>query len=483
MLSSVVREAAQRFGDRAAFVDHTGQQLTYRQLDERSQLVAQGLEEAGIGVGSVIALTMASGFDYVITYVAAAKIGAITAGVNPSLTAPERDALLAHLQPDLVVDQALPVPGVVRPKEPGAGVDGDGIDPDRIVAIVFTSGTTGPPKGAVFRNRQLEAICEIDLGPGWRDRWGGGGPMLASTQFAHVGFMTKLPWYLRMGVTMHVLERWRPADVLRTIAAERITVLGAVAPQLALMLRCPEFDELDLDCVTSIIAGGAASPPALVRAARERFGAKYSIRYSSTESGGVGLATDFDAPDSEALFTVGRPRPGVEVKVIGESGAAAEPGEIGELYLRTPAMFDGYWRDGDATAATIVDGWIRTGDLASIDADGLIRLNGRCKEMYIRGGYNVSPVEVEAVLSDHPAVNAIAMVPRPDDVMGEVGVAVIVVEPGHAAPTLDELRSFGADRLAKWKLPEALLEIGALPLTQIQKLDRAALQTTVLSAG
>ena len=239
---------------------------------------------------------------------------------------------------------------------------------------------------------------------------------LASTQFAHVGFMTKLPWYLRVGTTMHVLDRWRAADVLTAIATHRIDTVGVVAPQLALMLRSPLMDELDLTCVERIIAGGAASPPGLVRAARERFGAAYSIRYSSTESGGVGLGTDFDAPDDEALHTVGRPRPGVEVRIV-DDGADVPDGDTGELWLRTPAMFDGYWHDPEATAATIVDGWIRTGDLASRTPDGLVTLKGRSKEMYIRGGYNVAPAEVEAVLSDHPSVAAVAVAP-PDDVMG-----------------------------------------------------------------
>lgn len=480
MLARTVRDAAVRFGDRPVLVESRGT-TTYAGLDAASDGGAAALARLGVGEGSIVALTLPSGRDYLVAYAAAAKLGAATAGINPSLTDAERTTLLDHLAADLVVDD----PTMLGPETPDTTPTelppALPSDDERLAAIVFTSGTTGLPKGAVFRERHLRAVCDIDLGPGWEDRWDGGGPILSSTQFAHVGFMTKLPWYLRLGITLVALERWRADDVLRAVAEHRISTLGVVAPQLALLLRSSLLDELDLSCVTSIVAGGAASPPGLVRAARERFGATYSIRYSSTESGGVGLATAFDAPEEEALHTVGRPRPGVEVRVAREDGSPARPGEVGELQLRSPAMFDGYWRDPDATAAAIVDGWYRTGDLASIDAGGLVRLGGRSKEMYIRGGYNVAPAEVEQVLSEHPAVASVAVAPRPDDVMGEIGVAVVVAAPGRA-PTLDDLREFAADRLARWKLPEALVVVDELPLTPSQKLDRTALARLVAPA-
>lgn len=138
-------------------------------------------------------------------------------------------------------------------------------------------------------------------------------------------------------------------------------------------------------------------------------------------------------------------------------------------------MMRGYWRDDEATAATIVDGWIRTGDLARIDERGLFRLAGRKKEMFIRGGYNVYPMEVEAVLASHDGVAAVAVVPRPDPVMGELGVAVIVPVDAAEPPTLEDLRTFAAYRLAPYKLPEALRLVDELPLTAMQKIDRAAL--------
>jgi acyl-CoA synthetase (AMP-forming)/AMP-acid ligase II len=253
--------------------------------------------------------------------------------------------------------------------------------------------------------------------------------------------------------------------------------IGGVAPQLALMVRSPEAARHAWDHVTTVVVGGAASPPALVAAVRERFGAAYSIRYSSTESGGCGTGTAFDADDDEALHSVGRPRPGVEVSVRALDGGAEVPaGEVGELWLRSPTCMAGYWRDPDATAAALVEGgWLRTGDLARIDDRGLVRLAGRAKEMFVRGGYNVYPAEVEAALAAHPAVAEVAVVPRPDPVMGEIGVAVVAPRDPSAPPSLAGVRDFLSGRLAAYKLPEAVRVVDELPLTPMQKVDRRAL--------
>jgi acyl-CoA synthetase (AMP-forming)/AMP-acid ligase II len=222
--------------------------------------------------------------------------------------------------------------------------------------------------------------------------------------------------------------------------------------------------------------GGALSPPALVQEARERFGAAYSIRYSSTESGGVGTATAFDADDDEAFFTVGRARGDVEIEVRDRDDHAVAAGEVGEICLRSSSMMRGYWRDPDTTAEVLRGGWLHTGDLGYLDDRGCLRLAGRQKEMFIRGGYNVYPVEVEAVLASHPGVADIAVIPRAEPVMGEIGVAVVVPARGHPAPTLAELRAFGGERLTSYKLPEAVELVDELPLTAMQKVDRRALR-------
>ncbi|MDZ7732736.1 MAG: class I adenylate-forming enzyme family protein [Acidimicrobiia bacterium] len=487
MLDAIVRRAAERFADAPAFVAADGTALTYRDLDRRAEEVAAGLRSRfGVGPGQLVALVLPSGFDYLVLYAATARLGAATAGVNPRFTADERQRVLETARPDLVVtdDPDLDVGDVAVVRSDRAEAElaiTDGIvptledDPDRTVAVVFTSGTTGAPKGAVFTGRQLVAVADADWG---LEHWGGGGHMLASTQFAHVGFMTKLPWYLMTGATTHLLERWRAADALRLIAEHRMSSVGGVAPQVALMLREPDFDRYDLSAVKRIIMGGGPSPPTLVEEARRRFDAAYSIRYSSTESGGIGTATAFDADDEEALSTVGRPRPGWRCGSPPTTRAVAccRRTRVGELQLRSPAVMEGYWRDPEATASTLVDGgWLRTGDLAYLDERGFVRLAGRRKEMYVRGGYNVYPMEVEAVLASHPDIEAVAVVPRPDDVMGEIGVAVVVPR-GDTVPDVEDLRAFAGKRLARHKLPEAVRPVRELPLTAMQKVDRRALE-------
>ena len=151
------------------------------------------------------------------------------------------------------------------------------------------------------------------------------------------------------------------------------------------------------------------------------------------------------------------------------------PGEIGEICFRSPTQLRGYWRAPEATAETIRDGWVHSGDLGFIDPAGCLRLAGRAKEMYIRGGYNVYPLEVEAVLASHPEVVEVVIAPRPDPVMGEIGVAVVVARDPDAPPTLDELRAYAAETLSAHKLPEDLRLVDELPLTPMQKIDRKAL--------
>ncbi len=480
MLPGVVAEAARRFGSTAAFVDPDGRRLSYRKLHGRSDAVAAGLIAGGVRPGDVVALTLSSTTAYVLAYLGAAKAGAVTAGVNPLLTAGERAACLDRMGPATVLGAAddvtaLEVAGGDRtpPALPR--------DPDRAVAVVFTSGTTGTPKGAVFTERQLAAVTRIDIG----ERWGDGSPlpMLAATQFAHVGFMLKLAWYLRLGATTHLLARWRATDVLDLVERERLSTIGGVAPQIALLLRDPGFDGRDLSSVRTLVVGGGPSSPTLVSEARRRFDAAYSIRYSSTESGGVGTGTAFDADDDEALHTVGRPRGGIEVAIGDDDGDDdgddGGGGDVGEVRLRSPATMARYWDDPEATAAVLQDGWLRTGDLGRIDERGRLVLVGRRREMFVRGGYNVFPVEVEAVLEGHPGVGRVAVVPRPDPVMGEVGVAVVVPSDRDRPPTLDELRSFAAPRLARFKLPEAIAVVDDLPLTAMHKLDRRAVEAMV----
>jgi acyl-CoA synthetase (AMP-forming)/AMP-acid ligase II len=352
---------------------------------------------------------------------------------------------------------------------------------------VFTSGTTGTPKGALFRNRQLSAITAIDVG----DRWGGGGRSLVGTAMAHLGFMTKFAGNLRQGGCSYLTDRWRAADALRFTAEHKLTSVAGIPTQVALMLQLPDFDAYDLSSVRAIVVGGGPATPALVEEARQRFGAAMMVRYSCTEAA-IGIGTRLDDPADDAVVSVGRPLAGVELALLDGDDKPVAEGDVGAVCLRSAAVMSGYWHDEPATAAAFTpDGFVRTGDLGWLDSVGRLHLAGRSKEMYVRGGYNVYPVEVENVLADHPEVAAVAIVPRLDPVMGEIGVAVLVPRGGAGggegaerfegrADTADTAR---AARLAAYKLPEDVYLVDELPLTPMEKLDRRALAALVASAG
>jgi acyl-CoA synthetase (AMP-forming)/AMP-acid ligase II len=464
LLGRVTREAAERFGERTCYVAPDGTTVSYRELDERADAVARGLSAAGIGEGDVVALMLPTVPEFPVAYVAAARVGAITAGVNTRLTDAERSRVLAIADAMVVLDS---VDAVRRLATGGSGPMLDD-DPNRPIAIVFTSGTTGTPKGALFCGRQLEFITEVDTGWAWGDADRPAAHTMAATSFAHLGPMTKLPGTLVRGGTTHLLAEWRADAALRLIAEHRMVGFGGIPTQVALLLRHPDFDAFDLSSVQAIVMGGGPSTPTLVRDARERFGAAVSVRYSCTEAG-IGVGTAFDDPPEDAEESVGRPHSGVDLAI-----------RDGEVCLRSPAVMSGYWHDDAATAAAFTDdGFVRTGDVGWVDDRGRLHLVGRTKEMYVRGGYNVFPVEVEAVLAEHPGIADVAVVPRPDDVMGEIGVAVVVPQAGVDPPSLDDLRTFAGDGLARFKLPEALVVVDELPLTAMDKVDRRALSTLV----
>jgi acyl-CoA synthetase (AMP-forming)/AMP-acid ligase II len=229
------------------------------------------------------------------------------------------------------------------------------------------------------------------------------------------------------------------------------------------------------------VVGGGPATPALVRAARARFGVPLAARYSCTEAA-IGTGTRFDDPPEDAEVSVGRAQAGVTLSVIDEEDRPVPAGEVGHVCLRSGAVMSGYWNDAEATVAAFTpDGSVRTGDLGWVDEHGRLHLAGRGKEMYVRGGYNVYPMEVEGVLAEHPAVASVAVVARPDRVMGEVGVAFVVPRPGRREPTLRDVHEFASDRLAAYKLPAELRIVTSLPLTSMDKVDRRALASRLSS--
>ena len=496
MLVDIAVEAAQRFGDRPAFVSDEGLTLTYAEFNRLADEAAVGLAERGVGEGDVVALVLPSVIEHFVSYVAAAKLGAITAAINPKLVSAERATVLRAANPHLIITtEALAPADVVEPgqlaliqpadrpdsvltdlRHPGQAPPPLPTDLDRPIAIVFTSGTTGTPKGAIFGGHQIAFITQCDVG----DQWGQGGHSMAGSALAHLGPTTKLAGNLKKGGTQHLSSRpWKAADALAHIAELKIASFGGVPTQVALMLRDPTFNSTDLSSVRAVVMGGGPATPALIREARQRIPAPLAVRYSCTEAG-IGCGTAFTDPLEDAEISVGRPQPGVRLSILAEDGTPLPPGEIGEVCLGSPAVMGGYWRNSTANADVFTeDGSVRTGDLGWLDPSGRLRLSGRARERYVRGGYNVYPLEVEGVLADHPDVASVAVVCRTDPVMGEIGVAVIVPHAGATTPDLSQLRSFAEHRLSRYKLPDDLVVLTELPLTAGEKVDRRALERLI----
>jgi acyl-CoA synthetase (AMP-forming)/AMP-acid ligase II len=256
-----------------------------------------------------------------------------------------------------------------------------------------------------------------------------------------------------------------------------VTVGQGVPTQWSLMLAHPEFDATDLSSLRIAGTGAASVPPELVREMRERLGCPVIVRYASTETSSITGSVPGD-PDEVVARTVGRPQEGVEVEVVDDRGAAVPVGEVGVVRVRSRAVMRGYWRDPVRTAEVLSpDGWLDTGDLGRFDVDGNLTLVGRKGEMYIRGGYNVYPPEVEAVLSEHPAVERCAVVGVPSPVLGEVGVAYVVVRAdATGVPDADELRAWCRARLADYKAPDQVVVVDDLPVTSMLKVDKRALR-------
>lgn len=467
-----------------AYVDGADR-ITFAQWVQRSASLASELAARGVGAGDVVALMLDSGIDYAIAYLAAVRLGAVVTGLNPRLGRQETDAILARCAPALVIrDGQLGLPDVVtgiavmQRAELAAAADagkplpdGHSPAPGDPAVIIWTSGTTGEPKGAWFDHAGLAAaVASAGVLSRSRER------RLVGTPFAHAGYMAKVFEQLVYGTTIVLTPRpWTAPTMLRSLVEERINVVAAVPTQwfklLEALAAAPQLAFPDLRIGVSATA---AAPPELVRDVRNRLGCPPVVRYAMTESPSI-TGTDPDDPPDVASRTVGRPQSGMEVR-IDSPGGAAGAGLPGEVQVRGSCVMRGYWGDAELTAAAFDDGWLRTGDLGYIDELGNLVLVGRAKDMYIRGGYNVYPLEVENVIATHPDVAHIAIVPVDAPVIGEIGVAFVVPAQPLTPPTLAELRAHVAGRLADYKAPDKLVITDALPLTPMLKVDKAALR-------
>jgi acyl-CoA synthetase (AMP-forming)/AMP-acid ligase II len=487
-------------GDVEAIVDGNGpaasrSRMTFAEWERAADGVATRLAAMGVVQGDVVGISLPSSIEYAVAYQGVVRLGAVASGMNPKLGPAETEHIIAKSSPKVIITDELNVtdssvavltvdelcnayadePFTARPTI---------VDTD-LLAIVWTSGTTGKPKGAMFDHACLRAMTRA-AGP----LSAVGDRRLSPLPFAHVGYMTRV-WDELMHVITTIIcpTPWTAVGALQLIEEERVSVGQGVPAQWQMMLAHPDLAATDTSSLRIVSSGAARIPPEMVDAMRDRFESPVVVRYTSTEAC-VSTGTSLDDPDDVICNTVGTPGAGVEMELRLDDGrgrvvGATDSGEteVGTVCLRSRAMMRGYWQEPELTADAIdSNGWLLTGDLGFLDARGDLHLAGRSTEMYIRGGYNVYPIEVENHLGQHDLVDRVAVTGTAAPVLGEIGVAFVVPTDSANPPTLEQLRAWCNERLASYKAPDALVLLNELPLTAMSKIDKRALAPAAAEA-
>ncbi|HEU5388753.1 MAG TPA: long-chain fatty acid--CoA ligase [Streptosporangiaceae bacterium] len=482
-----------------------GGQLTYRQLDQASDRVAANLAEAGIRPGEAVALQLPNIPQFLVAYFGILKAGAVVVPLNVLLRAPE---IACHLEDSgalILITWA----GVLA--EAAKGAESAGISTifavghpagspgalpfERLLAaeappremvprqpadtavIVYTSGTTGQPKGAELTHLQLYMNADI---PGRLFDVQPDDIVVTVLPLFHVfGLSSILNICVRFGCTMSLIPRFTPTAVLTAVQRDRATIFEGVPTMFADLLSCPDLGRYDLSSLRVAISGGASIPAPVLDAFEERLGLTILEGYGMTETAST---TTFNPSAAERrAYSVGKPIWGTQTQVWDASGRPLPPGpeHVGEIVTRGPHVMKGYLNRPEATAAAFTGDWLHTGDLGYFDKDGFLFIVSRKKELIIRGGYNVYPSEIENVLHAHPAVAEAAVVGVPDERLGEEVMAVVIAR-GAVELREPELVAWCRERLAAYKCPRIYRFRAELPKNTLGKVLKDEL---VLSWG
>ncbi len=457
---------------------HPGTTVTFGELAERSARLAGRLAEQGVGPGHRVALLFGNDESFVVAYLAVLSAGAAAAPLNPASPAPELEREIAGVSPSLVL------------RDP-ADADGSGHDPrppverapDDLAALLFTSGTAGAPRAAMLTHGNLAANIAQVLGQEGVS-FGGDDVGLGALPFFHVfGLNVGLGVPLAAGAPVVLVPEFDPAGSLELIRSFGVTVLAGVPTMYAAWLQLSPA-EAPADSFASVrIATSGAAPlgTEVLDGMRERFGVELHEGYGLTEASPS--VTSSIGCGGRRVGVIGRPLPGVEVRLVDVDGGDVTVGDPGEIWVRGPNVFAGYWEDPVTTRQVLTDdGWLVTGDVAVADPEGRLELVDRVKDLVIVSGFNVFPAEVEEVLREHPEVADAAVSGRLDARTGEAVLAWVVAEPGRR-PRPDDLRSWAAARLARYKVPVSVEIVDELPRTVAGKVLRRELTSEAASDG
>ena len=466
----LLAERARVTPDKVALVSiETGERLTYAQLSERTDNAAAAIAAAGIEPGDRYGILAYNSIDYVAFFFAAGRIGAIVVPLSTRATPHELAQIVADCGMKAAwcgpeFGNALTVdcyPLSVNRQQPT--VNRKQTTVNAVYCLLYTSGTTGKPKGVMIPLRQL-LFNGYNTALNWDLRQDDVSPVF--TPMYHAGGLAAflIPIFCAGG-TIVIHKSFDPAVVWQTIERERYTVVLGVPTIWKVLMESPEFATAKLDHVRWFISGGAPLPAFIIDASQKR-GVVFKQGYGLTEVG-VNCFTMTVDESYRKPGSIGRPMMFTEVELRDMDG------DVGEMYIRGPHVSLGYWNNEAATKECYLDGgWFRTGDLARRDEDGFFYIAGRRKEMFITGGVNVYPAEIEAELVQHPSVADAAVVAVPDEKWGEAGVAYVVAQNVSA----DELVSYLSGRLSKYKVPKRFVFVDSLPRTPYGKVEKGKLR-------
>ncbi|MBM3491614.1 MAG: fatty acid--CoA ligase [Alphaproteobacteria bacterium] len=488
MADLVRRQARER--PEAIALSFEDRQQSYAEFDRRASQVANALAGLGVRPGDRVAILARNSDRFFELFFGCAKAGAVLVPVNYRLAPPEIAQVVndSHARLFVVGRDYLAVARALRPQLPRLahliGQDGPAegfldyaawregasaedprlaVAPDDVVLQMYTSGTTGLPKGAQLTHGNLGGLL-----PAAVDEWAGFSPQdvnLVCLPLFHIGGAGWGFLGLHVGCRNVVLAEADPGRVLDCLARERVTQTIFVPALILFLLQHPECGTTDFSSLKTIYYGASPIPFDLVKAAVARFGCGFCQLYGLTETTGAIVflpPVEHDLARPERMRSCGKPMSTVELRVVDAEGKDCAPGQVGEIVCRSGQVMKGYWNMAEATAKAIRDGWLQTGDAGYLDADGYLYIHDRVKDMIVSGGENIYPAEVESALFGHPAVADVAVIGVPDEQWGETVKAIVVRKPGMPLSAQD-LLGFARQRVAGYKLPRSVDFVEALP--------------------
>ncbi|WP_419876960.1 long-chain-fatty-acid--CoA ligase [Brevibacillus centrosporus] len=495
-LNENLKRSAHSFPDRPVYV-YQGETTTYAELDQQVEFLAAGLAKRGIGSGDAVALLLDNRPEFVSAYYAILRVGAAVVPMNPIYTPREISYILSNSHTKAVValpalaptinslKEELPELQLVIYTEPvgeeltiGQLISEKATEyeeperhEDSLAVILYTSGTTGQPKGAMLSHRNMDSNAEamgilFELEPDDR--------VVAVLPMFHVFCMTVcLNGPIRSGSTILIVQRFHPVEVVNVIRDQKASCFAGVPTMYNYMLQLPSATRADFSTIRVCCSGGASMPVELLHKFEEKFGVKIMEGYGLSEAA---PATAFNPiRGTRKPGSVGIDLPGVTNKVVDPEGNEVPRGEVGELIVYGPNVMLGYLGLPEETKAALKDGWLYTGDLARMDEEGYVYIVDRKKDMILVDGYNVYPREVEEVLYQHPAIIEAAVIGIPDEVHGEAVKAFVALR--EIAVSQEDILSFCNDKLAKYKIPRQVEFVAELPKNSTGKILRRSLRS------